>query len=278
MYLFKPNTKILIIVDFNKINEANDFVQEISQTTNFSTKITVTHPTEVQKVLSDCENDLTEYDLILSFTSELTSLNNLLRVLKPGGSILLHKLVDPLQIDKIEELCADKITQLKLNGFRFKEIVISDSTSKWEISKVFSTFNECFKICQVIGEKPSYEIGSSVAFQPTKSPTSVWKIEIDDDIIDEDDILNDEDKAKPDSSSLKVCGTTGKRKACKDCTCGLAQELNEAELDLKNQKSSCGNCYLGDAFRCGSCPYLGMPAFKAGEKVLIQETQLISDN
>lgn len=49
MYLFKPNTKILIIVDSNKINEANDFVQEISQTTNFSTKITVTHPTEVQK-------------------------------------------------------------------------------------------------------------------------------------------------------------------------------------------------------------------------------------
>ncbi|XP_044592646.1 anamorsin homolog isoform X2 [Cotesia glomerata] len=263
--------------DFNKINEANDFVQEITQTTNFSTKITVTHPTEVQKVLSGCENS--EYDLILSFTSELTSLNKLLLVLKPGCPILLHKLVDPLQIDKIEELCADKITKLKLSGFRFKEIVTSDFTSKWELSKVFSTFNESFKICQVIGEKPSYEIGSSVAFQPTKSLTSVWKLEnIDDDIIDEDDILDDEDKAKPDSSSLKVCGTTGKRKACKDCTCGLAQELSEAKLDLKDQKSSCGNCYLGDAFRCGSCPYLGMPAFKTGEKVLIQETQLISDN
>ncbi|XP_055305669.1 anamorsin homolog isoform X2 [Sitodiplosis mosellana] len=130
----------------------------------------------------------------------------------------------------------------------------------------------------IVGEKPKYEIGSAAKLSfAKKEPTNnkvatVWKLtDEDDDVINENDLLDENDKIKPDPSNLRVCGTTGKRKACKDCSCGLADELAaESKQNMQSTetaKSSCGSCYLGDAFRCATCPYLGMPAFKPGEKV-----------
>ncbi|CRH03711.1 Fe-S cluster assembly protein DRE2, putative [Plasmodium relictum] len=66
-------------------------------------------------------------------------------------------------------------------------------------------------------------------------------------------------------------------RVCDNCTCGKKKNganlekitigENEVEYVTENVVSSCGNCYLGDAFRCASCPYKGLPAFQPGENV-----------
>lgn len=58
----------------------------------------------------------------------------------------------------------------------------------------------------IVAEKPNYEIGSSAKLSFAKKPAvSAWKIDDDDDndLIDADDLLDEEDKAKPDPSQLR---------------------------------------------------------------------------
>ncbi|KAJ5987596.1 Cytokine-induced anti-apoptosis inhibitor 1 [Penicillium sp. IBT 35674x] len=120
-----------------------------------------------------------------------------------------------------------------------------------------------------------------------------------DELINEDSLLNEEDLTRPIMPPPECQPKTGRRrKACKDCTCGLADRLEAedkerrenadkslnvmklntddlAELDFTvegKQTGSCGSCALGDAFRCAGCPYLGLPAFKPG-----QEVQILND-
>ncbi|WWD20784.1 Fe-S cluster assembly protein DRE2 [Kwoniella shandongensis] len=124
-------------------------------------------------------------------------------------------------------------------------------------------------------------------------------------------LLTPEDHARPECIFPASDGKPVKRRrACKDCTCGL-KELEEEEESKSSaavkeaqrafflegdddipetlktategmegiwptekraeakKTSSCGSCYLGDAFRCTSCPYLGLPPFKPGEQVTL---------
>ncbi|KAM4067119.1 cytokine-induced anti-apoptosis inhibitor 1, Fe-S biogenesis domain-containing protein [Hirsutella rhossiliensis] len=115
----------------------------------------------------------------------------------------------------------------------------------------------------------------------------------DDDLIDENDLLSEEDlKRRPPTATN--CEPTKRRRPCKDCTCGLAAkfeaedrgrraranqgldalklnatDLNELDFTVEGKTGSCNNCSLGDAFRCSTCPYIGLPAFKPGDEVRI---------
>ncbi|KAJ8962801.1 hypothetical protein NQ318_001200 [Aromia moschata] len=186
------------------------------------------------------------------------SANNILKflsILKPGGLLVLYKISDTNKTK----------FYLTTNGFMNVEVCDGNVTAK----------------------KPKFKAGSSAKLNLSKKATpAVWKLDDtldDEETIDPDNLLDEDDLKKPDPSSLRVCGTTGKRKACKDCSCGLAEELaSEVKegkvIDTKDApKSSCGSCYLGDAFRCATCPYLGMPAFKPGEKVQLIGSQLQPD-
>lgn len=100
-------------------------------------------------------------------------------------------------------------------------------------------------------------------------------------LIDESSLLSEADLAKP-QRGPDDCEVGSTKKACKNCSCGRAEmEPNQeapkkpritlAMLENPAVNSSCGSCSLGDAFRCGGCPYVGLPAFKPGEKIVLPD-------
>lgn len=214
------------------------------------------------------------FDVILSgiaqpsglFLSDET-LSEVMRILKPNGMLVVRETTGSSNSSKELRSSSKLVSVLKINGY----------TSVSEPTEVLDTNSEDgVTVVQISCSKPNYEVGSSAALslpKPADNVAAVWKLDdtSDDtvDLIDSDQLLDEEDLKKPEAASLKVCGTTGQRKACKNCSCGLAEELaGEGKTkETTGQTSSCGNCYLGDAFRCASCPYLGMPAFKPGEKI-----------
>ena len=142
---------------------------------------------------------------------------------------------------------------------------------------------------QWVATRPKFVLGSAslnrsqkITSAPKAKALHAWRLGGDDlaedDLVDEDGLLENE-AMKVEVASTSVnddceLGAGGGRKACKDCSCGRAEEetLSSASQPLRGSAqpggaSQCGSCYLGDAFRCSTCPFLGKPAFKPGDVV-----------
>ena len=144
----------------------------------------------------------------------------------------------------------------------------------------------------VVAAAPKWSVGAAVPLKFARKNASnnapaVAQVTLTaDDLVDEDALLLDEDRAPPPAPAEDAAGGAGgcgsnPRKACANCSCGRAEALAKGEVPdkpkltkemLENpQTGGCGSCSLGDAFRCAGCPYRGLPAFKPGEKIVLSD-------
>ncbi|NXN23961.1 CPIN1 protein, partial [Nycticryphes semicollaris] len=301
-YGVTPGQHVAIIWDSSSPAEAlKDLVEKIQALVGADSRVAVEN---VNQLFQSAHRE-SSFDVILSgvvpgSTAQHSAevLAEIARILKPGGRVLLKELVVTESGNNSRIKTAAKLpVALTLSGLvevkeLQKEVLTPEEAQS--VQEHLGYQGNDLLIVQVEGKKPNFEVGSSSQLKlsfakqpgpsgkPSLDPATakLWTLSANDmndeemDLLDSDELLDSEDLRKPDPSSLRApsCKELGKKKACKNCTCGLAEELEQKKNS--QPKSACGNCYLGDAFRCASCPYLGMPAFKPGEKILLKENQL----
>ncbi|XP_029205568.2 anamorsin homolog [Acropora millepora] len=295
----KEGQKVLLIWSGNApAKHVEEIVHQLKSLTGTTGRVALEHE---ERLLLSSHPD-SSFDVVFSgevFPSFLVHsidiLAEIARILKPNGQLTLRELTGTFGDLRSQQKL---ISALKLAGFvnlsEAKQITLNLD----EKNELKEHFKELPTVTEVSAFKPVFEVGTSSQLSVTLLPkpgeakdatvAKIWTLsaqDIDDeeiDVLDSDTLLDEMDLLKPDPASLKSdCSTNkaGKKKACKNCTCGLAEEIGQQgkEPVKKTVTSSCGSCYLGDAFRCASCPYLGMPAFKPGEKVALTSRQLKGD-
>jgi len=204
--------------------------------------VQVVSPSSLPSAVGGCDcvavfcSDASKY-----FQMDMTILAQLLEKLRPGGYVLAW-------LGGMSQDDASKLDTTVLFAGGVSAAVAVTQSSKDGVREVeFSCL------------KPAWASGAAA----TIPGAAVEKI-------NEDDLLGDLPapigKGKSDCSS--------KPKACANCLCGRKEledqygaEEAKARLEKGKERSACGSCYLGDAFRCETCPYRGLPAFKPGNKV-----------
>eukprot|EP00127_Corallochytrium_limacisporum_P005379 Clim_evm55s203 gene=Clim_evmTU55s203 len=250
-----------------------------------------------------------------AFTHSDKVLSQIARGLAPGGVLKIREPVSATAIFRDDRNEESLVSALKLAGYvdltdaktvdateEEKTAILAYLEKIGKANEVATAAIRNLKFIEIGGKKPNYDVGAAqpirIALKKKKAAAAnangvsngngnakAWKINTndfgDDDLIDDEaDLLQEDDYKKPGADELKNdCST--KRKACKNCSCGRAemeaQEEDAQAVLAKPVESSCGSCYLGDAFRCSTCPYLGMPAFKPGEKVSLSQRQMKID-
>lgn len=207
----------------------------------------------LQSLSDDSQNDIKILG-ISEVTDELMA--HLYRVVVPNGKIVVEGISDREKGQVISN-------EMKILGF--VDIMAAKDPAS----------DERFVVCQ----KPNIIIGNKAKISVAGNES--WKMDTnelaDEDLIDESSLLNDGIVAQTEQYDCGE-GSAGKKRACKNCSCGLAEveaaeetkaraEGREAQTVTKT--SSCGSCYKGDAFRCASCPFLGKPVFEPGQEKLV---------
>jgi len=209
---------------------------------------TLAHPTslhaakgEYGAVLIFC-SDVTQH-----FTLDMTLLAQCIEKLRPGGYVLAH----------LAGMKAEEANQLETTG------LFAGGVDSKVFGKVPSSHGRTWT--QFATMKPVWAAGAAASLPGAGAAR-----------INEDELLGE--VPRPVGKGKSDCSS--QPKACANCTCGrkeledkVGAEEAKKRLEQGTQRSSCGNCYLGDAFRCDGCPYKGMPAFKPGTKVELTDTE-----
>lgn len=190
------------------------------------------------------------------FTPDEDTLAALFSLLKPKAKLLVEGIPD-------RETGQAVSVDLKIQGFL--DIMAAKDPSS----------GERFIVCQ----KPSWETGASAPVKiVSTAPVNAFKLNTtDDELIDEDALIDKNFQVPPPNAGCDET-SAGKKRACANCTCGLAEkEAADAVLlrdtgtieEKLTKASGCGGCAKGDAFRCASCPFLGKPAFEPGQERVV---------